>query len=73
MVEDKQGNLWFGTWSGGVNCYDGNSFIHYTTKEGLSNNWVGSILEDSQNKLWFGTSSGVSCLDNNSFTHFNTT
>ncbi|PKP44835.1 MAG: hypothetical protein CVT95_10545, partial [Bacteroidetes bacterium HGW-Bacteroidetes-12] len=39
MLQDKSGNLWFGT-SGGVSKYDGKSFTHFTEKEGLSNNTV---------------------------------
>ncbi|MGZ4157605.1 MAG: ligand-binding sensor domain-containing protein, partial [Bacteroidia bacterium] len=69
MLEDKSGNLWFGT-SGGVSKYDGKSFTHFTEKEGLSNNLVFSILEDKSGNLWFGTSGGVSKYDGKSFTHF---
>ena len=39
ILEDKSGNLWFGTY-GGVSKYDGKSFTHFTKKEGLSNNVV---------------------------------
>ncbi|MCX6312891.1 MAG: hypothetical protein NT084_14805 [Bacteroidetes bacterium] len=34
MLQDKSGNLWFGT-DGGVSKYDGKSFTHFTEKEGL--------------------------------------
>ena len=39
----------------GVSMYDGETFTHFTQKEGLSNNAVHSILEDSHGNLWFGT------------------
>jgi ligand-binding sensor domain-containing protein len=55
MLEDKSGNLWFGTYGGGVSKYDGKSFTHFTEKEGLSNNTVLSMLEDKSGNLWFGT------------------
>ena len=61
MLQDKSGNLWFGT-SGGVSKYDGQSFTHFTEKEGLSNNVVYSILEDKSGNLWFGTRFGLSEL-----------
>jgi ligand-binding sensor domain-containing protein/serine phosphatase RsbU (regulator of sigma subunit) len=71
MLEDKSGNLWFGTAGGGVCKYDGKSFTHFTDKEGLSNNVVWSILEDKSGNLWFGTyGGGVSKYDGKSFTHF---
>jgi serine phosphatase RsbU (regulator of sigma subunit) len=71
MLEDKSGNLWFGTDGGGVSKYDGKSFTHYTDKEGLSNNTVRSMLEDKSGNLWFGTNGGgVSKYDGKSFTHY---
>jgi ligand-binding sensor domain-containing protein/signal transduction histidine kinase len=71
LLEDKSGNLWFGTNGGGVSKYDGESFTHFTEKEGLSNNSVWSILEDKSGNLWFGTlGGGVSKYDGESFTHF---
>ena len=38
ILEDSHGNLWFGTDGGGVSKYDGETFTHFTEKEGLSNN-----------------------------------
>ena len=70
-LEDSHGNLWFGTWGGGVSKYNGESFTHYTREEGLSNNRVYSILEDSHGNLWFGTYlGGLSRYDGETFTHF---
>ena len=65
ILEDKSGNLWFGT-DGGVSKYDGKSFTTFTDKEGLANNTVWSILEDKSGNLWFGTDGGgVSKYDGN--------
>ena len=65
MLQDKSGNLWFGTSGGGVSKYEPSSkegqagtFTHFTEKEGLSNNVVLSILEDKSGNLWFGTYGG---------------
>lgn len=71
ILEDKRGNLWFGTNGGGVTKYDGKSFTHYTDKEGLSQKTVWSILEDKRGNLWFGTNGGgVSKYDGQRFTHY---
>jgi ligand-binding sensor domain-containing protein len=44
ILEDKSGNIWFGTLGGGDLCkYDGKSFTHFSPKEGLSINNVMSI------------------------------
>ncbi|MFN5183543.1 MAG: two-component regulator propeller domain-containing protein [Bacteroidota bacterium] len=71
MLEDKSGNLWFGTTGGGVSKYDGKSFTCFTKNEGLSNNYVWSIFEDKRGNLWFGTAGGgVTKYDGKSFTHY---
>jgi two-component system, sensor histidine kinase ChiS len=69
IIEDRQGNLWFGTCNGGVSRYDGVSFTHFTEKEGLTNNCVTSILEDRHGNIWFGTQGGVCMYDGESFIH----
>ena len=51
--------------------YNGETFTHFTEKEGLSDNTVLSILEDSYGNLWFGTGGGGVCKYNGeTFTHF---
>jgi ligand-binding sensor domain-containing protein len=62
-LQDKAGNLWFGTTGSGVYCYDGKLFFNYTTKDGLSNNNVWSILEDKSGNIWFGTTDGICRYD----------
>ena len=62
-LQDKDGNLWFGTTGEGVYRYDGNEFTQFTEKDGLSNNSIWSILEDKSGNIWFGTDDGVSCYD----------
>ena len=72
-VIDRFGNLWFGTFGGGVSRYDGKSFTSFTTTQGLGNNMVWSIIEDKSGNLWFGTyGGGVSRYDGKSFTSFTT-
>jgi hypothetical protein len=43
-----------------VSKYNGESFTHYTEKEGLSNNIVWSILEDKFERVWVSTEKGLS-------------
>lgn len=62
-IQDKVGNLWFGTSGEGVFQYDGNVFTQYTAKDGLGSNVVWSILLDSSGNVWFGTDDGVSRYD----------
>ncbi|MEO7801127.1 MAG: two-component regulator propeller domain-containing protein, partial [Ginsengibacter sp.] len=44
MIQDKAGNIWISTWEAGVSKYDGRSFTHYTTRQGLSSDNVWSML-----------------------------
>jgi ligand-binding sensor domain-containing protein/class 3 adenylate cyclase len=68
---DRAGNLWFGTYGGGVSRYDGNSFSTFTSAQGLANNSVSSIAEDKSGNLWFGTfGGGVSRYDGKTFCTF---
>ena len=67
-LQDKAGNLWFGTSGEGVYRYDGKSFTNFTTKDGLGNNIVWSILEDKTGKIWLGTDNGLCQYDGKNFT-----
>ena len=70
---DKQGNLWFATQGGGVSKYDGESFITYTTEQGLANNTVLCITQDQKGNIWFGTDGGgVSKYDGECFINYTT-
>lgn len=54
ITEDKQGNMWFGTDGVGVCRFNGHTFKHFTTNDGLSSNNVVQVLQDKSGKLWFG-------------------
>ncbi|MEP6931724.1 MAG: two-component regulator propeller domain-containing protein [Flavobacterium sp.] len=70
LLEDRNGNLWFGSIGSGVFYYDGKSFQNFSTTNGLLNNEVTSIYEDKKGNMWFGVSGGVSCYDGNSFRNY---
>lgn len=60
IFEDKEGNLWIGTWAGGINYLDKNfnSFSHFSEISGLSYPVVSSFIEDESKNLWIGTEGG---------------
>jgi ligand-binding sensor domain-containing protein len=64
-LQDKDGNIWFGTTSEGVYRFNGKVFTQFTRKDGLSSNCVWSILEDNTGNIWFGTSDGICRTDGN--------
>ena len=72
VLEDKAGNIWFGTIGAGVYRYDGTSFTNFTTKEGLAHDRIGCLYEDKMGSIWIGTEGGISVYDGKSFRNFTT-
>jgi hypothetical protein len=58
---DKRGALWIGTMGGGLNKFDRKTskFVYYTIENGLPNNIIYSILEDTRQNLWISTNYGI--------------
>ena len=70
VLEDRKGNLWFGSIGSGVYYYDGESFQNFTTNKGLVNNEIGCIYEDKIGNIWFGVNGGASRYDGKSFRNY---
>ncbi|MBN2349588.1 MAG: response regulator [Bacteroidales bacterium] len=80
--EDSRGNLWIGTYAGGlnkINLYSLHStktpdpeFVNFTDKDGLPGNTVYGILEDNTGNLWISTNNGLSKfnVENQEFYNF---
>jgi len=62
IAEDAEGVMWFGTWGFGLNRYDPDldTFTHYSTVDGLPNNYIYGILtDDTAGELWLTTGNGL--------------
>jgi ligand-binding sensor domain-containing protein len=70
LLEDRNGNFWFGSIGSGVYYYNGKSFQNFTTEDGLLNNDLISIYEDKKGNIWFGVFGGASRYDGNSFRNY---
>lgn len=55
IIEDRQGNIWFGRDGYGACRFDGKNFTHFTKKEGLASNNVQVICADKRGNIWFGS------------------
>ena len=64
---DANGQIWAGTWGGGLSRFDGRRWVHYTTREGLPGNHVFMLHRDQQNRLWIGTNNGLAQWQNGKF------
>ena len=63
LRKDSRGNLWVGTWAGGLNLYNykTHSFKRFTPDQkpgSISSENIFSIFEDSRHNLWIGTVGG---------------
>ena len=59
ILEDKNGNIWFGTRGGVCRLDPEGSFQSFTTPLELTNKAVLSMVEDDKGFIWIGTNEGV--------------
>ncbi len=57
--EDKEGRMYFGSYGLGLTVYEHGKFHNLTTKNGLIENVVSTITEDSKGNLWITGNSGL--------------
>ena len=65
---DRDGVVWAGTWGGGLSRFDGKTWKHYTTAEGLPGNHVFMLHIDRLGKMWVGTNKGLARMEGEQFT-----
>lgn len=73
LTIDAAGQVWAGTWGGGVARYDGRRWTNLTTADGLAGNIVYSIGREADGTLWFGTNHGASRYDGRQWQTFDHT
>lgn len=71
ILEDRNGDLWFGTDGYGISKYDGTTFTYMTKENGLPDNNIADLMEDRNGNIWIGTMyGGVSMYNGTSFNNF---
>ncbi len=79
ILEDRNGVIWFGLDGFGITRYDpaaslqkgGKAFTHFTMENGLPDNNIYDLMEDSKGNVWIGTMfGGISRYDGKSFTNY---
>lgn len=64
IIEDDDGNMWFGTLNGGLFLFDREKQVFYSCKRDLpqfrlGESFISSIILDNEKSLWVGTKNGV--------------
>jgi ligand-binding sensor domain-containing protein/serine phosphatase RsbU (regulator of sigma subunit) len=76
LLQDTKGNLWFGTYNGGLYKYimsESRMEVTDLPKEGVSSNWIYCLTEDSKGRVWVGTfGAGIAVFEGNKLRRFNT-
>ena len=76
IVQDHQGFMWFGTWLGGLDRYDGYTFKVYKHDDqddgSIAGNTIRTIYVDRTGVLWVATNEGIDRYDRDtdSFVHY---
>jgi len=71
VFQDSRNNYWFGSWGEGAYRYDGNTIIHFTTRNGLPGNRVDGIQEDASGNILLNTDKGICKFDGQAITTIN--
>ena len=73
LTFDTKGNLWIGTWDGGLAKFDGGNWMVYNTdNSGLPHDEVVSLACDARGNLWIGTGDGLAKYNGKSWTVYKT-
>ncbi len=70
LLVDHNGNVWCGTWGGGLSEYNGKTWKTYTVKDGLPADHIFMLHEDNSGRIWIGTSNGLSLFDGKQFRNY---
>ncbi|MES2734500.1 MAG: two-component regulator propeller domain-containing protein [Bacteroidota bacterium] len=76
VAEDKDHNIWIGTWGGGLFKYNRkrDNFQHITPVSGKDNsgssNYIYDLFKDSHGRMWVGTNgNGLFLINTNDYTY----
>lgn len=67
LLVDDNGTVWAGTWGGGLASFDGKTWTNYTVADGLPANHVFSLYQDTEQRIWVGTSNGMALKQGDGF------
>ena len=70
VLRDRSGALWFGTDGHGAFRARGSDRVHYTTHNGLTNDFVRAFLESRDGSIWIATDEGINRWHDGALTNY---
>jgi ligand-binding sensor domain-containing protein len=67
IFQDSKGKYWFGSNGNGIYSLNGNELKQFTTADGLVNDSIRGIQEDTDGNIYIETHKGISKFDGNQF------
>ncbi|WP_121666165.1 ligand-binding sensor domain-containing protein [Mesonia aquimarina] len=68
IFQDRNGNYWIGSHQEGLARFDGKFFKYISVNDGLADNQIRSIQQDSKGNIWIATANAISRYDGKNIT-----
>jgi len=62
IFKDREHNIWVSTFGQGVRCFNASFITNYTIKDGLTDNIISEVAEDSTGKTWIANLRGINYI-----------
>lgn len=65
VLISEDDDIWAGTWGMGLSRFDAQStqLVRFTQTSGLAGNYIQTLFKDSRNRVWVGTTTGLSRIN----------
>ena len=65
ICQDETGNIWFGTYGGGITIWNGIQIKYLSIGDGLPSYSITALFSSQNGNIWIGTENGIALYDGN--------